>query len=329
MTAAESSPSSATEVAVRTQSLRKVYQPRSGKGSPVIALEDLSLDIAAGETFGLIGPNGAGKSTLMRILATLMEPTFGWAHVAGYDCELERLEVCKRVGFMPELFYLYEEFRVWEYLEFFAGAYGVAPAEQRKTIDAVIELTDLGVRRDSFTGELSKGMRQRLLLAKTLVHDPDVLILDEPTSGMDPQARIEFRNVIRTLHKMGKTIIISSHILSDLSEFCTSIAILEQGRLRASGSIAELQDALEIRAEVELECLADGADPLDVLREIEDVAQPRRFGDKVLFGYDGQEAKRADILAALVRAGVRVTDFREKSNDLEEIFLQVGATKVQ
>ncbi|MGE3166901.1 MAG: ABC transporter ATP-binding protein [Planctomycetota bacterium] len=318
------------EFAIETHALTRTFDAKATGSEPVRALRGLTLQIPRGEIFGLIGPNGAGKTTLMRILATLEEPDHGWARVAGHDCSEQRIEVCRRVGFMPELFSLYEDLKVWEYLEFFAGAYEVPPAEIAKTVDAVIELTDLGVRRDSFAGTLSKGMRQRLLLAKTLIHDPEVLILDEPTSGMDPQARIEFRNLIRTLGKMGKTIIISSHILSDLSEYCTSVAILEQGDVRAHGTIAELQTKLQVRAQFDLTYIATGTDAKVVLGRRDGVRGLRRRDDGVSFELDDASPEaRAALLADLIAAGVRVTAFQERGNDLEDIFLQVGATRVQ
>lgn len=316
------------ELAVQTEGLTKVYA--AAGGAPAIrALDGLDLEIRQGETFGLIGPNGAGKTTLLKILATLLAPTRGQAKLGGYDCVRERLGVCRTVGFMPELFYLYEEMKVWEYLEFFAGCYGIPLAERGKAIDDVIELTDLGVRRDSYCESLSKGMRQRLLLAKTLVHDPDVLILDEPTSGMDPQARIEFRNVIRTLAKMGKTTIISSHILSDLASFCTSVGIMEKGQMRASGTITELQESLKVKTEIEVRSISGEHDPMDVLRGQDGISHTRRSDGAVVFRFDGSEERRAEVLALLVRSGVKVTDFHERRSDLEQIFLQVGATEVQ
>lgn len=318
------------QFAIETHSLTRTFDSAATGSDPVHALRGLDLRVRCGEIFGLIGPNGAGKTTLMRILATLEEPDTGWARVGGYDCHAQRIEVCRRVGFMPELFSLYEELKVWEYLEFFAGAYQVPPPEIRKTVDAVIELTDLGIRRDSFTGTLSKGMRQRLLLAKTLIHDPEVLILDEPTSGMDPQARIEFRNLIRMLGKMGKTIIISSHILSDLSEFCTSIAILEQGMVRAHGTIAELQHRLQLKSSFEISYIVDGVDPRQVLASWDGLLDVKRREGRVTFQLqDSSDEVRAKLLAALLAGGVRVTGFTEHRSDLEDIFLQLGATKVQ
>ncbi len=316
--------------AISVRDLRKVYLPMRRQGERVVAVERLDLDIARGEIFGLIGPNGAGKTTLLRMLATLLPPTHGEIRIAGYDSEAEREEVCRCIGFMPETFSLYEEMKVWEYLEFFAAAYGARPDERQKTLDAILELTDLGVRRDSFTGTLSKGMRQRVLLAKTLVHDPEVLILDEPTDGLDPHARIEFRNILLALRRMGKTILISSHILSDLSLYCTSVGIMEGGRLLVSGTIEEVRRALAMKAEVELTFLPDGAEPVAILSALPQVSEPRLVAaGRVQLHFDGRAETKAIALAALVRGGVRVVEFRERPSSLEEILLQVGAMRVQ
>ena len=300
-----------------------------GLDDDLVAIDRMDLDIPQGAIYGLIGPNGAGKTTLLRIIATLLTPTYGRIRAAGFDCDREREDVCRRIGFMPETFPLYDELMVWEYLEFFAGAYGVPHDKRERTIESVLELTELGVRRDALTGTLSKGMRQRLLLAKTLIHDPELLLLDEPTSGMDPQARIEFRNIIRTLGKMGKTIMISSHILSDLSAFCSAVGIMERGRLLVSGTIEEVRKALEIDAQVMVSFLETSIDPMVVLRKIPNVLEVRKSGKNVVFTYDGTTETKAEILARLIHMGIRVTGFVERENDLEQIFLQVGATKVQ
>ncbi|MFN0060672.1 MAG: ABC transporter ATP-binding protein [Planctomycetota bacterium] len=313
--------------AISLRNLRKVYRSDESRGT--VALAGLNLDIAAGEVYGLIGPNGAGKSTLLRIIATLQEPTYGDVRIAGFDSQSERNQVCARLGFMPELFALYEELTVAEYLMFFAMSHRIDPRERARTIESVIELTDLGVRRDSYAGELSKGMRQRLLLAKTLIHDPEVLLLDEPTSGMDPQARIEFRNIVKTLRKMGKTIVLSSHILSDLSQLCTSFGILEQGCMRVSGSLEAVTRQIGLRAELRCEFLPDGADPEPVLEKHALASGIRRAERNVRFFLDGGPAEQAAVLALLVSAGVKVTSFIEKRSDLEDVFMELGATKVQ
>ena len=318
----------ARELAVEIGQLTKVFHPQQGS-SRIVALRSVDLQIPVGEVFGLIGPNGAGKSTLMRILATLEPPSFGWAKVRGRDTWEEREEVCRILGFMPELFHLYEELKVEEYLDFFAGAYGIPAAHRARTIDDVIELTDLGVRRKDYCGSLSKGMRQRLLLAKTLIHDPDLLILDEPTSGLDPQARIEFRNIVKTLARMGKTIIISSHILPDLSSFCTSFGIMERGVMLIHGDFETVSRSLRLVDRVEVDFLGPAGPVLEVLEKIEGAAKPKLGDGTVEFGFEGAPEDLARCAKAFHTAGIPITRFVRSKTDLEEIFLRIGAEKVQ
>ncbi len=314
--------------AVRISHLSKVFQDERSR-EEIVAVRNLDLQIRHGQIYGLIGPNGAGKSTLMRIVATLLAPSFGSVEVCGHDSFTEREEVCRKLGFMPELFNLYEELTVEEYLDFFAAAYGVPRERRARVIDDVIELTDLGVRRKSLSGTLSKGMRQRLLLAKTLIHDPEVLILDEPTSGMDPQARIEFRNIVRTLARMGKTIIISSHILPDLSSICTAFGIMERGSMRVSGTFEEVAGALRMTAKVEIGFLSAPQTVFAFLDRIPEAIAPKLGDGKVEFGFEGDEAALAELLRRFVNEGITVTRFVRRECDLEEIFLQIGADRVQ
>jgi ABC-2 type transport system ATP-binding protein len=203
------------------------------------ALKDASFAIEAGDMFGLIGPNGAGKTTLIRILATLLQPTGGTAKVDGHDVRLHPQRVRRMIGYMPDFFGVYEDLKVREYLEFFASTYGIRGAQRRATVDGVLELTDLTEKRESLIGALSRGMQQRLGLARVLVHDPKVLFLDEPASGLDPRARIEIRALLKELRRMGKTILISSHILADLAELCNKIGLIERGTLLYAGGLKE------------------------------------------------------------------------------------------
>ncbi len=316
------------DCAIKTQRLTKIYNEGSGTES-LCAVYALDLSIPKGEVYGLIGPNGAGKSSLMRIIATLLTPSFGTVSVHGFDSWTDREELCRILGYMPELFHLYEELTVEEYLDFFAGAYGVPRARRKKTIDDVIELTDLGVRQGSPTGNLSKGMKQRLLLAKTLLHDPEVLLLDEPTSGMDPQARIEFRNIVKVLAQMKKTIVISSHILSDLSSLCTSFGIMEQGVMRVDGSFEDVANELAIPDRVEIDYFGPAQSVSRVLEELELGSTPE-FGDgTVSFDFQNDDQALSELLKKLVDGGVPLTRFVRRKCDLEEIFLQIGADQVQ
>src|SRR5687768_10011774 len=212
----------------------------SKKYRDLVALRDLNLTIEKGDVFGFIGPNGAGKTTTIKILATLLEPSTGEAYVDGIDVVRHPLEVRRIIGYMPDFFGVYDDVKVWEYLDFFAAAYKI-PANKRKgIIDDVLELTDLTGKREAYVESLSRGMKQRLCLAKTLVHDPKVLLLDEPASGLDPRARIEFRELLKELRAMGKTIIVSSHILPELADFCNKIGIIEKGEMIVSGDVNDI-----------------------------------------------------------------------------------------
>ncbi len=223
---------------VETENLTKRY-------GAFLALHNLNLSIEQGAIYGFIGPNGAGKTTTMRILSTLLEPTTGQAWVAGYPVTEAPHEVRRKVGYMPDYFGVYDNMKVWEYLDFFAAAYQV-PQERRKgLVGDLLALVDLGVKRDNFVEELSRGMKQRLCLARTLVHEPDLLILDEPASGLDPHARIELRELLKELRSLGKTILVSSHILTELAELCTHVAIIERGQLLVNGSVNSILAAMQ------------------------------------------------------------------------------------
>ena len=228
------------------------------------ALTDVSLVVPANEIFGFIGPNGAGKTTTIRMMATLLEPDVGRVLVNGIDVVEHPSEVRKVLGFMPDSFGVYDRITVDEYLEFFAAAHGIVLAQRRRTIEAVIELTELGAVRDRLVQALSKGMKQRLAIARTLLHDPKVLILDEPANGLDPRARIEMRELIEELRRLGKTVLLSSHILTELSDMCTSVAILERGRVVASGSVDTIGRGLRPERGVKIRLLAppEGAEQL-------------------------------------------------------------------
>ena len=203
------------------------------------ALRGVTLRIEPGDMFGLIGPNGAGKTTLIRILATLLQPSAGVAKVNGFDVTRQAQSVRREIGYMPDFFGVYEELKVREYLEFFAATYGIRGAKRKATVDGVLELTDLTEKKDALIASLSRGMQQRLCLAKTLVHDPPVLILDEPASGLDPRARLEMKALLNELRQMGKTILISSHILADLADLCNKIGLIERGKLLYAGGLRE------------------------------------------------------------------------------------------
>lgn len=296
------------------------------------ALESLSLEIDQGDTFGFIGPNGAGKTTTIRILSTLLEPTSGTATVAGHSV-LDEPEAIRRVlGYMPDKFGVYDGMKVWEYLDFFAGAFRIQGPARPKLIDDVLELTDLGQKKEFFVEALSTGMRQRLCLAKTLLHDPQVLILDEPASGLDPRARIEMRELLKELTRMGKTIMISSHILPELSDFCNRIGILEAGKLLAAGKVDDIMSTLQSERRITVRLLRNGEKAAEWLQNLPSVAGLDYVDGtpaKLKFGFSGELEALADLSAELATAEYGLVGFEEAKTDLEDIFLRVTKGEVR
>lgn len=319
----------------------------------VTAVRDLTLSIGAGEVFGLIGPNGAGKTSAIRVMATLQRPTYGDVKIGGIDIAGDPAAVRRRLGYMPDMPPVYEDITCLEFLELFAGCYFMNRRERRVRIDACLEQVDLKGKRNALAGTLSRGMQQRLVLAKTLLHDPDVLLLDEPASGLDPIARIDMRNSLVTLSQMGKTVLVSSHILTELSEFCTSIGIMEKGVLVESGNINEIVHRLNGHRRFVVEVLrkpgaeTDGAGieqhGLAVLGSIPVVAgtavqtrskngrEASRDVIRIEFGIaapDGVSEAAAEVLKLLIARGVQVVGFYEKRVGVEDILIQVGAREV-
>src|SRR5215211_6535770 len=241
-----------------------------------LALDHLNVQIPEGAIFGFIGPNGAGKTTTMRILTTLLVPTSGDARVGGFSVLTAPRDVRRLVGFMPDFFGVYDNMKVWEYLDFFGHAYSIAAPRRAGLIEDLLELVDLDHKRDDFVMDLSRGMKQRLSLARTMIHDPKLLILDEPASGLDPRARIELRELLKELRSLGKTIMISSHILTELAEMCTHIAIIERGRLLAAGDVQTILRSLQPHRTLELRVL-DGAERAEeLLRSYAGILDVRR-----------------------------------------------------
>jgi ABC-2 type transport system ATP-binding protein len=302
----------------------------------VIALDQLSLQIPEGAIFGFIGPNGAGKTTTMRILTTLLEPTSGEAQVAGISVRGDPRGVRKVVGFMPDFFGVYENMKSWEYLDFFGRAYGVAAQKRPGLIDELLALVDLSHKRDEYVMGLSRGMSQRLSLARTMIHDPQLLILDEPASGLDPRARIELRELLKELRALGKTIMISSHILTELAEMCTHIAIIEHGKLLASGDVQSILRSLQPHRTLEIRLLSGAAQASEYLTNLPDILGVRNMNatealsveeedqpQTLLVDYTGDERGMGELLTQLISRGVVITRFGEQSSDLEDIFMQV------
>ena len=308
-----------TEI-VRTDGLVKRYD-----GTLAVAGVDLTVD--QGEIFGLVGPNGAGKTTTLRILATLLAPSAGTAEIAGMSVTRNPDQVRRVIGFMPDAFGVYDDMKVWEYLDFFGRCYGLTPSARRRVISDLLELVDLADKRNSYVQTLSRGMQQRLCLAHALVHDPQVLLLDEPASGLDPRARVELRELLRELRAMGKTILISSHILPELEELCTSVAIVDHGSVLAQGRVADIERRLRFGAVLRVHVLAEG-EALEAARD-HFAADPEVASTSILedgtieLGFRGDDAASARLLATAVGAGLQIVTFSRAASDLEELFLQV------
>jgi ABC-2 type transport system ATP-binding protein len=295
-----------------------------------VAVAGMDLAVAEGEIFGLVGPNGAGKTTTLRILATLLTATSGHAEVAGIDVRRNPDAARRVLGFMPDVFGVYDDMKVWEYLDFFARCYGIPGARRRRMIGDLLDLVDLGDKRDAYVQSLSRGMQQRLCLAHTLVHDPGVLLLDEPASGLDPRARVELRELLRELRALGKTILISSHILPELEELCTAVAIVDHGQVLAHGKVADIERRLRFGAVLRVSVLGD--DAAIAAARTHFAADPRvasatvQDGGVVELGFRGDDEGAAELLASAVGAGIRVASFARAASDLEELFLQVTAS---
>jgi len=293
-----------------------------------LAVAGIDLVIGPGEIYGLVGPNGAGKTTTMKILATLLAPTAGEATVCGIDVTADPTEVRRLIGYMPDFYGVYDDLRVWEYLDFFARCYSVPAARRAGMIGELLEIVGLGDRRDVYVEALSRGMRQRLCLAHTLVHDPQLLILDEPASGLDPRARVETREILRELRGMGKTILVSSHILSEMAELCTSVGIIDHGRLLRSGRIEEIERSLRATALLRIDLLSDPAAAVAWLgtdERVGDVLEvsSEGVGARLEVHFDGPPDEQAALLRGMIEAGHRVSGFSQATSDLEEIFLKV------
>lgn len=287
------------------------------------ALKGLSLEIEKGTVFGFVGPNGAGKSTTMSILATLLEPTSGKAYVGGYEVTKNPREVRKLIGYMPDFFGVYDNLTAAEYLDFYAANYDIPQAQRKQIIPQLLELVNLSHKRDAYVDSLSRGMKQRLGLARCLVHNPEVLILDEPASGLDPRARIELREILKELRDMGKTIIISSHILPELAEMCDVIGIVEEGNLVAFGRVDEIYAKMQERRVLRIRLLDRLEETIHFLREQPAVSHVTREGNSVVVSFSGDDEQQVELLRNLAVAGYSVAAFNEAQGDLEEIFLEI------
>lgn len=293
------------------------------------AVSDVSFEVFGGEVFGYIGPNGAGKTTSMRILATLDEPTAGDALVDGFSVVEDPDRVRRRLGFMPDYFGTYENVDVHEYLDFFARAYGLRGTDRTRALAYVKDFTGLDKLEHKPIDGLSKGMKQRLCLGRTMIHDPSVMVLDEPAAGLDPRARIELREMISRLADIGKAVLISSHILTELAEVCDRVGIIEQGRLMAVGSVDEISGQVESATVVEVRLVGDLEQAKQWFADRSDLGNLKFEGARACFSHAGDEPAQAVLLREMIHAGLEVVEFRCRTKSLEDVFLQVTEGRVQ
>jgi len=310
-------------VVLRTEGLTKSY----GRAN---AVDGVSLAVEEGEIFGFVGPNGAGKTTTIRMLATLLLPSAGDAWVAESSVRREPRHVRRLIGYMPDFFGVYSDMRVWEYLDFFAACYRLPQGVRPSLVADLLQLVDLSHRRDDWVDQLSRGMKQRLSLARALIHDPQVLLLDEPASGLDPRARVEIRELLVELARMGKTIFFSTHILSDVAQICTRIGVIEAGRIVALGTLESLRQQLVPVRRVLMTVLGQPDRAIATLSSVPGISQvepkPVPSGDHrsvVAFRFAGDDDALSSVLTLAIRQDLAVLDFREESGDLEEVFLSV------
>jgi len=306
---------------IRVQGLTKVYGSRT-------ALDAVSFEVPKGEIFGFVGPNGAGKTTTLRILAALLEPTGGRAFVDGADVIQHPDLVHDRLGYMPDFFGVYDQLTATEYLDFYAACYRIPRARRKKIAAELLELVGLADRRDQSVDTLSRGLKQRLCLARALVHDPAVLLLDEPASGLDPRARVEMREILKELQRMGKTIVISSHILPELTELCTMVGIIDQGRMRATGPVQDVIRQLTSGRRLRIMVLGQRDEAVATLKTLPSIRTVDMINGAIEAEYEGDDATAASILQALTAASIRVSGFSQLDGGLEDAFLKATSEDV-
>lgn len=306
---------------IAVDNLTKVYGKRK-------ALDHVSFEVPEREIFGFVGPNGAGKTTTLRILAALLAPTEGRAFIDGADVTRQPDQVHSRLGYMPDFFGVYDQLTVAEYLDFYAACYRQPKQRRKKIVDDLLELVGLAERRDQAVDTLSRGLKQRACLARALVHDPAVLLLDEPASGLDPRARVEMREILKELQRMGKTIVISSHILPELTELCTMIGIIDHGQMRATGPVSEVIQQLTSERRLRITVLGDAEVALAILVPLQSVRHAEVVNDAIEARYEGDDSAAAAILQALTAAGVRVSGFNQLDGGLEDAFLKATSEDV-
>jgi ABC-2 type transport system ATP-binding protein len=286
------------------------------------AVSDMNFSLEPGAVYGFVGPNGAGKTTTMKMIATLLKPTAGCVYIGEREVTRDPAAARRHMGYMPDFFGVYDDLKVAEYMDFYADCYKVPRAGRDRLIGDLLELVNLSHKKDAYVDSLSRGMKQRLCLARCLVHDPDLLILDEPASGLDPRARVEMRELLHELHRMGKTILISSHILSELSEMCTHIGIVDRGRLVVSGPVEQVLRRAGARL-MEIRVAGDPETAATAARSVAGVTDVQVENGLCRATVDGDEQAVATLLAALVQSGVPVIHFAEAQSKLEDVFMSI------
>jgi ABC-2 type transport system ATP-binding protein len=302
--------------AVQTFGLTRLY-------GNITALDKLDLTVNQGDLFGFIGSNGAGKTTTLRILATFLAPSSGSAQILGHDLLREADAVRHVIGYMPDFFGVYKDMEVTEYLDFFGACYKIPTAQREKTVNDVLELVGLTDKKGALIGALSRGMQQRLGLARVLIHDPQLLLLDEPASGLDPRARIEMMAILQELQRLGKTIIISSHILSELQTLCNRVAIIEKGRLIYSGPVQGVRDQMSQGRVVWVRVSTEQAQAIDLLKARKEIAEVIVTDGEIKVTLAGEDIEHSIVADILVRGGAKLTELREDEIGLEEVFMRV------
>ncbi|MFW5667707.1 MAG: ABC transporter ATP-binding protein [Acetivibrio ethanolgignens] len=299
--------------------IRDLYK-RYGKFT---ALDGLNLEIGKGELFGFVGPNGAGKTTTMRIMAGLLKADSGSVRINGVDAVTQPAKIKEKIGYMPDFFGVYDNLKAMEYMEFYASIYGIEGLEARELCRDLMKLVNLEDKEDVYVDGLSRGMKQRLCLARSLVHNPELLILDEPASGLDPRARFEMKEILKNLSSMGKTIIISSHILPELAEMCTSIGIIEHGKMVVKGTVDDIMSRMSASNPLLIRFASGKQEAIQLLKENPAVKSIAIQEDSVAVGFGGGQEEEAHLLAQLVTAGIGICHFGREEGNLESLFMQL------
>lgn len=288
------------------------------------AVDDLSLHVKKGEIYGFVGPNGAGKTTTMKIVSGLLACTSGEVYIDGIDALKNRRLVKRKIGYMPDFFGVYDDLKVEEYLEFYASIYDIEGKEKDELIVDLLALVNLTDKKDAYVDDLSRGMKQRLCLARCLVHNPELLILDEPASGMDPKSRIEMKNILRALKDMGKTIIISSHILPELAELCTNVVIIQGGKAIISGTVKEVMDNVYKTKFIKIKVIENADNAINILKEYVEVSNVKTLvNNTITADFNGNDEVMSSILERLIMKKIKVVDFTTMEGNLEEVFMKV------